>query len=262
MTIAIYDLSHMPTTFDFATWAINAKSHGETHVHFVADHGMTSKKYSQELGWKRFGNILVPLCKLAGLTFSVGGKMDGNEYTYKAGDLCEFYEKNGWIAKLQPSYHMKDSGYVTVTLRESFRNKWRNSNMPAWEKFIGHLESEGRRVVVLGECELSPLDVGYRMELYAKADMNYGVSNGPVILCHLSDAPYITINMNPVNNTGKGYTIEGIMNWHKFPIGSQYNFRNYRQILVYEPDTFENILKAHNAMMGAIKHEQHQQEAA
>ena len=45
--------------------------------------------------------------------------------------------------------------------------------------------------------------------------------------------------------------VQEIMEWHKFPIGSQYNFRNERQLLVYETDTYENIVKAHELMMSA-----------
>ena len=33
-----------------------------------------------------------------------------------------------------------------------------------------------------------------------------------------------------------------------FPPGSQYSFRTPRQKLVYEPDTFENIVKAYEGM--------------
>lgn len=245
---AIYDLSKMPTTFDFATWAVNARSHGCNHVHFIVTNGMAANKYSAATGWKRFGNILIPLCAIAGLDFSVGGNSTGAQFTYKTGDVCEFYKENGFIEKLKPTYRLDDSGYCTITLRESFRNKWRDSDIPEWQKFKAYLESHGKRVVMLGDCEIAPLDVEYRMALYAGAEMNYGVSNGPHVLCHLSDSPYITINMNPPNTTGKGYTIPAIMDWHKFPIGSQYNFRNDRQMLVYERDTFENILAAHEEM--------------
>jgi hypothetical protein len=210
---------------------------------------MAHHKYSETIGWKRFGNILVPLCAIAGMTYSVGSIQEGLGFTYHYGHANDFYKENGTIAKLKATYDLGDRGYCTITLRESFRHTWRNANKKAWTEFRKFLESEGRRVIVLPECELSPLDVEYRMALYQNADMNYGVANGPMVLCHLSDAPYITINMNPPNNTGKGYQIDKLMAAGGFPIGSQFEFKNDKQLLVYERDDYENIVKAHNRLM-------------
>lgn len=245
---AIYDLSIMPTTYDFATWSVLARSHGCEHVHFVADRGMAHHKYSETIGWKRFGNILVPLCAVAGMTYSVGSMQDGYGFTYHYGHVNEFYKANGTVAKLKATYDIGDRGYCTITLRESFRNTWRNANVKAWAEFRKFLESEGRRVIVLPECELSPLDVEHRMALYENADMNYGASNGPLALCHFSDAPYMTINMCPPNNTGKGYHCDKLLEAGGFPVGTQFAFKNDRQLLVYERDDYENIVKAHNRL--------------
>ena len=250
--VAIYDLSKMPTTYDFAAWAVLAKSHGCDHVHFIADRGMAQKKYSPTIGWRRFGNILIPTCALTGMTYSVGSGQEGWQFSYHYGHVEQFYRENGHVAKLQQTYAIpQELPYVTITLRESFRNQWRNCNAPAWAEFRKYLESRGKRVVVFPECEISPLDVEYRMAMYAGDEMNYGASNGPLVLCHLSDAPYITLNMTPENNTGKGYDLKKLMAAGGFPEGSQFSFRNDRQILVYEPDTFENIVKAHEAMFSA-----------
>lgn len=246
---AVYDLSKMPTTYDFAVWAVLARSYGCEHVHFVADQGMAAHKYPATLGWRRFGNILVPMCEIAGMTYSVGGMVDGVGFTYHYGHINNYFKETGRIEKLKATYEIKDRDYVTITLRESFRNTWRNCNRAAWDEFKNFLESQGKRVVVLPECELSPLDVQYRMALYQNADMNYGVSTGPMVLCHLSDAPYMTINMCPPNNTGKGYHADKLLEKGGFPVGTQFEFRNDRQLLVYERDDYENIVKAHNRML-------------
>ncbi len=253
MKTAIYDLSVMPTTFDFAAWVVLAKSHGYDHVHFIADRGMAETKYSKSIGWKRFGNILIPLCALAGLDYSVGGTMEGGELTYHYGHVEAFYKETGRIEKLMPTCKLEGNDYVTITLRESFRNKWRDCNTTAWLQFKAYLKAQGKTVVVLKDCELAPLDVEHRMAVYAHADMNYGASNGPLALCHFSDAPYITMNICPPNNTGKGYCLKKLMAAGGFPEGSQFSFRNKRQILVYESDTFENIMRAHNAMVDSLK---------
>jgi hypothetical protein len=249
MKTAIYDLSVMPTTYDFAAWVVLARSNGCEHVHFVADRGMAKHKYTETLGWRRFGNILVPLCAIAGMTYSVGTMRDGMEFTYHYGHVNNHFKMHGTISKLKATYDLGDRGYSTITLRESFRNTWRNANVKAWTEFRKFLESEGRRVIVLPECELSPLDVEYRMALYQNADMNYGASNGPMALCHLSDAPYMTINMCPPNNTGKGYDLVKLMAAGGFPVGTQFEFKNDRQLLVYESDDYENIVRAHNQLM-------------
>lgn len=246
---AVYDLSKMPTTYDFAVWAALARSHGCEHVRFVADRGMAETKYSATIGWKRFGNILVPLCAIAGMTYSVGGMVDGFGFTYHYGHINNHFKQHGTVAKLKATYDLQDRDYVTITLRESFRNTWRNCNVAAWTEFKKFLEAQGKRVIVLPECELQPLDVEWRMALYQNADMNYGVSTGPMALCHLSDAPYMTINMCPPNNTGKGYNLETLMAKGGFPIGTQFEFKNDRQLLVYESDDYENIVKAHNRLM-------------
>lgn len=249
MKTAVYNLSVMPTTYDFLVWLVLARSHGCDHVHFVADKGMAETKYAATLGWKRFGNILVPACALAGMTYSVGSMQDGVGFTYHYGHVNEYFKQHGTIAKLKATYDAQDRGYSTITLRESFRNTWRNANVKAWAEFRKFLESQGKRVIVLPECELSPLDLEYRMAVYANADMNYGVSTGPMVLCHLSDAPYMTINMNPPNNTGRGYQIDKLMAKGGFPIGTQFAFKNDRQMLVYERDDYENIVRAHNRLL-------------
>lgn len=246
--IAVYDLSKNPTTFDFVTWAVLAKSHGSEHVHFIADQGIADNKYSATVAWKRFGNILIPACSVAGLTFSVGGTKTGHTFDWHYGDVNNFYKKHGFIKKLAPTGTIPIKNYITITIRNSIRNKWRDSNMEAWKKFSKYLDSQGKNVIVLKDCELEPLDLEYRMALYYQADMNYGASNGPMALCHFSDAPYLTINMCPPTPSDHGYNIVEHMAKGGFPVGSQFEFKNNRQKLFYISDTYENIVKAHKEM--------------
>lgn len=248
---AVYDLGSMPTTFDFAVWAVMAKTHGCTSVHFINDGPISSWKYPASVAWKRFGNILVPICALAGLPFTVGRRIDGLEvpdYTY--GGCERLFKEAGKIAKLEPTVKIM-GGFSTITLRRSFRNTFRNSNTEAWLRFKAHLEGEGKSVVILEECEQAPLDIEYRMGLYCTADMNFGASGGPMALCHMSDAPYLTINMAPVDKAGEGYLdLANFMTKTGFPPGSQFSFRNARQKLVWKSDTFDNILAAYRELKG------------
>ena len=254
MTLAVYDLTRLPTTYDFAAWCVNARTRGATRVHFIIDGDIAHWKYPKEVAWARFGTILVPLCKLAGLEFSVGRRMQGLEVPYTHGSVEQTYRELGRLEKLKSALKATSQGHVTITLRESFRNKYRNSNREAWEEFAKYLEGRGEKVVIFPECEHAPLNVLHRMALYAGAKMNLGVANGPMALCIFSEAPYITLNQLP---EPPAELREGVIDVRRlaekvgFPEGSQYSFRNDRQILIYKPDTYENIVEAYEAFFPA-----------
>lgn len=252
LIVAVYDLTKFPTTFDFAAWAVIARTHGCNHVHFIIDGPIAHGKYPEDIAWRRFGNIVIPLCKLARLTYSVGERRTGWEFPYLYGDVKRAYESVGRIERLQPTWVTDDSGYVTITMRQSFRNKYRNSNVEAWRKFGAYLESKGKKVVWLEECEGEPLDLLFRMALYCGAEMNLGASNGPMALCHFSEAPYITLNLIPKVTGEAQYDIGKLMSKQGFGSGSQFGFRNERQILVWEPDDYENIVRAYESMEGNL----------
>ena len=249
MIPALWDLGKHPTTFDFAAFAVIAKTVGHHHVRFIYEERMADHKYPEWLAWRRFGNIVLPICRLAGLEFSVGKRVDGREYAYFAGTVEAMYREIKDIKKLKPTQLIEDRGYVTITLRESFRNAWCNSNKEAWTAFEQYLEKKNKNVMVLPECEHAPLDVEHRMAVYANADMNLGVNNGPMALCHFADVPYITINMLPPRPADTvGYDLEKLHIKTGFPSGSQYSFRTDRQIIVWERDTFENIVRSYEDM--------------
>lgn len=249
MKRAIYDLTKYPTTYDFAGWAVIARTHGIEHVHFVIDGPIAHWKYSEDIAWKRFATVLLPICRLARLTYSVGARESGPEFSYHGGHVDALYRETGRLEKLKPTLLSTDSGYVTITMRESFRNTHRNSNKEAWERFGQYLRSQGKGVVLIPECEDAPLNLEHRMALYWGAEMNLGVAQGPMALCVFSDAPYITLNQNPKDPTGKAqYDIDRLLVKTGFPPGSQYSFRTERQILIWEPDSYENIVRAYERM--------------
>ena len=254
MKRAIYDLTKLPTTFDFAAWCVIARTHGCDHVHFVIDGDIAHWKYSKEIAWARFGTILVPMCALAGMSYSVGARVDGEQFPYTHGSVERMYLESGRIEKLKSVATYPGSGHVTITLRDSFRNKYRNSNKAAWEQFARYLSERGEHVMVIPECEFAPMDLHTRMALYASAKMNLGVANGPMALCVFSDAPYITLNQLPTPPAGERVIdVRRLAEVVGFPEGSQYSFRNVRQILIYKPDTYENIVEAYEAMFPRLQ---------
>jgi len=249
MIYAKYDLSRWPTTFDFASWLVLAKTAGCDHVQFVIGNGVAEWKYPKTVTWKRFGNILVPMCALAGMDFSVVHESDGFEFPYAWGDVEKLYQKNKHVELLKPTFTLKPAQYVTITMRDSFRNTHRNSDVHEWEKFRGYLERRGKRVVQLEECERSPLDLEYRLALYAGAEMNFGVNNGPMSMCAMSEAPYMIFNIYPKRKaTEKTYDLVMLMESTGFGEGSQFGFRNERQTLVWGPDDYEVMVNAYETM--------------
>jgi hypothetical protein len=235
----------MPTTYDFAVFAVLAKTLNYAEIRFVV--GMTDWKYPADIGWKRWANICIPICKLAGLPFSVGGPLEGDVLGYGTGAIETLYQKTKRIKKLQPTFTYPKSGYVTITMRESFRNKWRDSNREEWAKVGEWLARRGEEVVVLEECERQPLCVEERMAIYANAKMNLAVGNGPMVLCWLSEAPYLSFQLPKGPEKEYGQLVE---QWTRlgFPVGSQLSFKNEKQEIVWGPDDFETVTTHYKKM--------------
>lgn len=241
----------MPTTYDFAVFAVVAKTMMSAEIRFISL-GMADWKYPPEIGWKRWANICIPICKLAEIPFSVGDEMEGDVFGYGTGTVENLYKKFGRISKLKPVYESPDSGYVTITMRESFRNKWRDSNRPEWAKVGEYLAKRGEKVLVLEECENQPLPVEERMAIYANAKMNLAVGNGPMVLCWLSEAPYLTFQLP--HGPEKEYNAL-VQQWTNlgFPVGSQLSFRNPMQEIVWGPDDADLIIRKYEELVDGNK---------
>lgn len=245
--LALYDLSVMPTTFDFAAFCVIAKTLGAEEVRFVIG-DISTRKYPREYAWRRWANICMPTCRLAGLEWSIGDLTEGFTHWYHYGCVEGLYKELNRIEllKLPETIAPKEGEYVTVTLRDSIRNKWRDSDIPSWKRFIELLKSDGWHVEVLGDCEFAPLSIEYRMSVYAGAKMNFGSSNGPMALCHFSDMPYITSNIIPRHNPDNAADrLMNYMNNGGFPVGSQFSFKKTNQLIQWEYDTFDNLAKAY-----------------
>lgn len=246
--VAYYDLAEYPTTFDIATWCVVVGTMGANHVRFVYDGKMASWKYPEEVAWRRFANICIPMCSLAGMSWEISRTRNGFTAPYHIGDVNRLFKEKGHVHKLRAVTDSGKRGYVTITMRDSIRNKWRDSNRRAWDKFGAELKMQGREVVVIDDAEFSPIDLRKRMELYQYADMNLAASGGPITLCYLSDAPYISINMLPAD--ARSESMERFLAQGGFPKGSQMLYAHAKQRIVWELDTYENIKKAWQEVMG------------
>lgn len=246
--VALYDLGVMPTTFDFAVYAVTAKTLGYDLIYFSVRSPPTWK-YPPEISWRRWANICIPMCSLAGLKFTVGSEMEGDILGYSTGTIQKLYERTGRIEKLKAPRAFGKSGYITITMRESFRNKWRDSNRVQWAKVAEYLMKKGEEVIVLEECESQPMALEERLAIYEGAKMNLAVGNGPMVLCWLSEAPYLTFQLP----RGPENEYRGLVDqWSrlKFPVGSQLAFRNARQEIVWGPDDADLIIEKYENLIG------------
>ena len=247
--VGLYDLADHPTTFDIATWCVIARTHGCNHVRFIYEGKIQTAKYSETVAWRRFANIVIPVTHLARMSYSMGQRIEGNTYPRTTGYTIQTYKRFGRLDKLRSVLPSPAGQYTTITLRESFRNKYRNSNVPAWMRFREYLEKRGKKVIVFPECEDDPIDVLQRMAVYAGAEMNLGTSSGPMALCMLSDAPYIINNICPdTKGEPVQYDMEKLLRdsgyWQV-----QLPFQTPKQLIGWEPDSYENICRAYESLM-------------
>lgn len=98
--------------------------------------------------------------------------------------------------------------YVTITIREAEHWVGRNSDLNAWLMAADWLEENGYEAVFIPDtygreiagftnCIEAAWDVDLRLALYEGAELNLGVSNGPLALCYVSEVPYIIFKLLP-----------------------------------------------------------------
>lgn len=239
--IPAYDLERQPTTFDFATWACIVRSNGYDEACIVGNKFKYKKDYSEETAKRRLNNIVYPLADLAGLKLvEKGDKKQAYSVHLMSGvQMC--WRQFSQIYKFP---YEKKHEHITVTLRDSWRNRHRNSNRSEWDKFISWAENNGETVKVLEDLEEDPISVKDRWDLY-QCKMNLFVSNGPATLPILSDAPYLVFGYG---NGHQDVYLLGIHHW--MWKNYQHPWANKNQRLVWKPDTFETIKKSYIAASG------------
>ena len=181
----------------------------------------------------------MPLCDLAGVSYSLYKSYArffarGLRFGVEWKDVISVYKSKGFLWKF-PLLREK-SDYVTITLRNSIRNKWRDSSA-SWLDFIKTFDSNN--IVILEDKEENAMSVYDRMKIYSGAKMNYSIANGPITLLIHSDAPY-RIWIGPAAKDLGLYSQmknAGLIN------GSQFPFKRINQELIWEMDTIESLIK-------------------
>lgn len=224
---AYYDLSIKPATYDFVVFLVVAKTLGVTEIVFDVSKGFQKKKFPEDTARRMYENILQPACGLWGLPFSEGIEGDFTP-GYRWNHLIDAWNERGLLA--QPTCTKKAGARYTVTIRDSIRNKHRDSNRNAWERFAAEIGAE-----IIEDAYINPIPLEERFALYNGAEMNFFKSNGPAALPMCSQMPF-TIFSPPCADE---------MWPQPMSRGRQLPWANNNQRIVWADDTYENIRATH-----------------
>jgi hypothetical protein len=218
---AIYRLRQSIAGFDFFHWLVYAKAKKATEIVFDIREPKTNK-FDLATVMRRFESILLPGPALAGMEASIG-----TEFDIDLG-VCDQRKLNHHVSnggKFEPLRSVLPPGPFTYTITMRKFDRWpnRNSNESAWLRFGDEIGAK-----IIPDYEEVPIHLHERMALYAGAEMNFFVTNGPVSLCFLSDYPAAGFDVQKSKPTG-------------IPDGGQYPFLGKDQFQIWQPDEYSNI---------------------
>ena len=218
---ALYALSAKIASFDFFSWLVMAKAMGYTEVVFDTRYPKTDK-WPLALVQKRFDSFMWPGPALAGMKASLGTEGTDPVHTDMK-HLIAYVRAGNRIAPLSSVLPVPaESPRYTVTLRNEPRIPARNSNVAAWRTFAAEIGA-----LVIEDYDHGPIDLHVRAALYAGAEMNFFVPNGPMHVCSLMGAPLLSF---ATDRCAEGLARVGI-DW-----GQNYPWHTRDQRLVWEPD--------------------------
>jgi hypothetical protein len=187
---ALYDLSRYLTSFNFFEWLVQAEAKGAKTVVFDARR-IRSNKWPLDVARRRFESICVPGPALIGLQHEVVMTGDPNAVDIArpgGAALVAFWKQGGRFKRLRSTKEPAKVKY-TVTLRKTQRSPLRDSDESSWRDFAKEIGAH-----VIPDYDIEPIHMHDRMALYAGAEMNFFVSNGPGILCSFSEYPCMMFN--------------------------------------------------------------------
>jgi hypothetical protein len=217
---ALYDLSQRTSTYDYFTWQAIVQSMGATEIVFRTDHGWYTSKYPAAECRRRFENYILPGPSLQDLPVRIGndGRVIG---THNYRDLF------GKDFRRFKSVLPPRSERYTVTLRQTDRNAYRNSDVSLWRRFAAEIGA-----YVIEDHSVQPIDLYDRMALYAGAQMNFGVTNGPMALLYFTDYPMAMFDCQ----NSKSWELHGV------EVGGQIPWLRENQRLIWKKPTMEMLL--------------------
>ena len=239
---SIYDLSNSPASFNFMEFLGAAVALGANHVCFDTRKGV-QLKYSEGETAERISSILIPCCDIMGVSWSddhdeLNAEDPANliDPGYHFSAMLYAWRKTGRMGfvKHWPSLSEPAPQY-TVTLRNYDRFEFRNSDVKAWERFALAI---GAHIIPDYGDEKIPFEK--KVALWANAKMNFFVNNGPANICYLSDFPYLSFFkwFDKPYHEAMG-----------FSDGSQFPWATSNQRLLWEMDSYDNLMRAFEAYL-------------
>ena len=229
---ALYDTGKWLTSFNVFEWLVQVRTLGATTVVFDI-RNLRENKWERKIAMRRFESICRPAPALANLTCQVydartiGPTNAVNMARANGGALLAFWRKHGAFHRLRSPETPEKERY-TVTLRRTQRSPLRNSDESVWRDFATEI---GARVIP--DYEDEPIHLHKRMALYAGADMNFFVSNGPGILCSLTEYPCMLFN---THHSAGSLAEDGLPGW-----GVQHPWLLSNQRAIWEEATPEAL---------------------
>lgn len=228
MAVACFQLRHQSASFEYFLWLVLAQAMGATKIVIDRD-DMKLKWFSREATQARIDKILLPGAAFAGLYSKIGHYSSGM-ITTRAPDLFQWVRSGGTFRRLQ-SVKSPGSARYTVTLRRQVGAPGRNSNEPAWRQFAEEIGA-----TVIEEYAVRPIDLHDRMALYAGAEMNFGVCNGPIAMISLSEYPvmmFVPKGPSASSMVKAGVSLGGRFPWmlpNQRTVWRQDNLEDMRQV--------------------------------
>lgn len=221
---ALYRLSEKIAGYDFFPWMIMQAQAGATEIVFDT-RNPTTKKWPTDVVMRRFETLLWEGPALLGLKRSMG--MDGNPNLapYHQRDMIRLARAGVKFPRIRSVLPAGTERY-TVTLRKTKRAPERNSNEPAWRAFAYEI---GARIIP--DYEDEPIELHKMVALYAGAEMNFFVTNGPGMLCTFTEYPLMQFDLD-ISPIGMG-----------IPYGQGFPWLVPNQMQIHEPDNLEVIRK-------------------
>lgn len=274
---ACYDLQYSPPTYDFVSFLTSAEQYrlrmGVDRMKVVVLPGPKNgfrddelPPWSAEARQQMLDNIVLPMPRLlpsCGEPATLVENRDNYRGLFGYGipvyGLTHMVEAADADCYPLRSLPQDRDNYVTITLRECQYWPARNSNLHEWRKTAEALRELGYSVVVIRDTnnadepffdfEIDPEasgDLIRRAALYAGADMNLTVSNGPAYLALFMGAPVLIVKLTTPTtpcSTPDFWLRSG------FEPGSLWPNAKPRQALEWIDDTSEGVMSAFDRLM-------------
>lgn len=176
---ARYDLATRNASFDFFTWLTHVRLLGATGIVFGIDNPKSRKWDAAEI-MRRYYSIIRPGAEIAGMPWreGEGGVEIG---VHKLQGVLEL--KRWDFPRIETRLPARRERF-TVTIRNTMLKKFRNSDEALWRAFAKEIGA-----FVIEDWSVNPMSLDERMALYAGAEMNFGVVNGPMGMLYFTPYP-------------------------------------------------------------------------